>query len=97
LLELAHDAILVRDLQSKVLFWNGGAEDLYGWPRGEASGRVTHELLQTKFSLPLAEIETVLASKGDWEGELRHTTRFGTEVVVASRWSLQRDQSGLPA
>ena len=97
LLELAHDAILVRDLQSKVLFWNGGAEDLYGWPRGEASGRVTHELLQTKFPVPLTDIEAVLATKGDWEGELRHVTRHGTEVIVASRWSIQRDEFGEPA
>jgi len=30
-------------------------------------------------------------------GELVHTKRDGTQVVVASRWSLQRDQEGRPA
>ncbi len=96
LLHLAHDAILVRNLQSQVVFWSYGAESLYGWSSEEASGRITHELLQTKFPLPLAEIEAALISKGDWEGELRHATRDGAEVVVASRWSLQRNQSGAP-
>jgi PAS domain S-box-containing protein len=97
LLELAHDAILVRDLQSRVVFWNRGAEHLYGPSVEEATGRVTHELLQTKFPIPLADIEAILATKGDWEGELRHITRQGTEVIVASRWSIQRDEFGAPA
>lgn len=97
LLDLAHDAILVRDLQSRVVFWNRGAQNIYGWSEGEATGKVTHEFLQTKFPQPLTTIEATLASKGDWEGELRHTTRYGTEVIVASRWSLQRDEQGLPA
>jgi PAS domain S-box-containing protein len=96
LLDLAHDAIIVRDLESRVVFWNRGAQQFYGWTAGEASGKVTHDLLQTRFPLPLAEIEAVLASKGDWEGELRHITHRGADVVVASRWSLQRDESGLP-
>jgi PAS domain S-box-containing protein len=97
LLELAHDAIFVRDLQSRVVFWNRGAEHLYGRSAEEACGRVTHELLQTRFPLPLADIEAILANKGEWEGELRHITRQGTEVVVASRWSIQRDEFGAPA
>jgi PAS domain S-box-containing protein len=96
LLELAHDAIIVRDLESRVVFWNRGAQHLYGWSAGEARSQVTHDLLQTRFPLPLAEIEAALASKGDWEGELGHWTHHGAEVVVASRWSLQRDESGLP-
>jgi PAS domain S-box-containing protein len=96
LLDLAHDAIIVRDPESRVVFWNGGAQQLYGWSAEEASGRVTHDLLQTKFPIPLAEIEAALASNNDWDGELRHKTRHDTEVVVTSRWSLQRDEFGEP-
>jgi PAS domain S-box-containing protein len=96
LLDLAHDAILVRDLQSRIVFWNRGAEHMYGWSQREARSRVTHELLQTKFPAPLATIEAVLASKGEWEGELRHITRQGAEVIVGARWSLQRDEHGAP-
>jgi len=96
LLELALDAIFVRDMESRVSFWNRGAQITYGWSAVEATGRVSHELLHTKFPYPLAAIEAALASRGEWEGELRHTTRQGNEVVVTSRWQLQRDESGAP-
>ena len=69
LLDLAHDAIIVRDLESRVVFWNRGAQNTYGWSTEEASGRVTHDLLQTKFPIPLADIEVALARKNDWEGK----------------------------
>ncbi len=97
LLDLAHDAIIVRDPESRVVFWNRGARQLYGWSAEEANGRVTHDLLQTEFPIPLAGIEAALARNNDWDGELRHKTRHGAEVVVASRWSLQRDELGQPA
>ena len=96
LLELAHDAVIVRDLQARVVFWNKGATDVYGWSAEEALGRVTHELLQTIFPIPLQEIETIMRERGQWEGELIHHTRAGKTIVVASRWSLQRDQYGAP-
>ena len=96
LLDLALDAIIVRDLENRVVFWNRGARDAYGWSKEEAIGRVTHDLLQTKFPISRPDIEDLLERKGDWEGELRHVTRQGAEVVVASRWSLQRDEHGVP-
>jgi PAS domain S-box-containing protein len=96
LLELALDPIFVRDMESRVSFWNRGGENTYGWSAAEAIGRVSHELLQTKFPYPLADIEAAFQSRGEWEGELRHITRQGDEVVVTSRWQLQRDESGEP-
>ena len=96
LLDQASDAIMVRDLESRVIFINRAAQHMYGLSTEEASGRVSHELLQTRFPIPLTAIELALATKGDWEGELRHTTRQGVEVVVASRWTLQRDDQGAP-
>lgn len=96
LLELAHDAVIVRDLQAHVVFWNRGAKDMYGWSAEEALGRMTPELLQTKFPIPFREIETILETQGQWEGELEHTTRAGRIIVVDSRWSVQRDQYGAP-
>jgi PAS domain S-box-containing protein len=96
LLELAHDAVIVRDLQARVVFWNRGAKDMYGWSAEEALGRMPHELLQTVFPVPPQEIETVVKEQGQWEGELVHRTRAGKTIVVASRWSLQRDQYGAP-
>lgn len=94
LLELAHDAILVRDLSSVIIFWNRGAERMYGWTREEAKGEVTHIFLQTAFPRSFEEFEAELRGRGYWEGELVHTTRDGSRLVVASRQVLQRDQSG---
>ncbi len=96
LLDLAHDAIIVRDRDSKITFWNAGAEALYGWKEEEAMGAVTHTLLQTEFPLPPKEIEQALMHEGQWEGELRHKTRSGKHIIVASRQALQRDADGKP-
>ena len=94
LLDLAHDAIIVRGTEDKVTFWSQGAEETYGWKREEAMGRVTHDLLQTRFPKPLVEISAEAAAQGWWEGELTHIRKDGLEVVVASRWAVQRDEAG---
>jgi PAS domain S-box-containing protein len=97
LLDLTHDTVFVRDMSDAITYWNRGAEALYGWSRDEAVGRITHQLTQTIFPAPLDEINEELLRTGRWEGELVHTKRDGTQVVVASRWSLQRDELGRPA
>ena len=96
LLNLTHDTVFVRDMNDVIQYWNRGAEELYGWSTAEAVGRVTHELMQTEFPEPLQRINDTLLRDGRWEGELVHTTRAGTRVVVASRWSLQRGPDGKP-
>ncbi|MBZ5497981.1 MAG: MEDS domain-containing protein [Acidobacteriia bacterium] len=97
LLELAHDAILVRDLDSRVVFWNHGAEEIYGWSREQALGKATHDLLATRFPKPVAEIESEIIRAGRWEGELEHLRRDGHRISVESRWTLQRDAAGRPS
>jgi PAS domain S-box-containing protein len=97
LLNLAHDAILVSDLEYRIVFWNRGAEETYGWSVKEAVGRLAPELLHTEFPVPLPEIRAAVQQQGEWEGELKHTARDGRTMVVASRWSLQRDHHGAPA
>jgi PAS domain S-box-containing protein len=96
LLNLTHDTVFVRDMNDVITYWNRGAEERYGWSSEEAVGRVTHELTQTSFPAPLQEINAELIETGRWEGELIHTRRDGTQVMVASRWALQRDESGNP-
>jgi PAS domain S-box-containing protein len=97
LIELAPAAILVRDLErGAILFWNRAAEELYGWPRAEALGQVSHELLRTEFPRPLAEIEAEIQERGRWEGQLVHTTRDGRRLLINSRWALQRDERAQP-
>jgi PAS domain S-box-containing protein len=96
LLDLTHDTVFVRDMNDIITYWNLGAEELYGWKRDEAVGRVSHQLMKTIFPAPLAEITAELVRNGRWEGELVHAKRDGTHVTVASRWSLQRDERGRP-
>jgi PAS domain S-box-containing protein len=94
LLELAHDAIIVRDVDSVILFWNGGAQKTYGWTPAQACGNVTHQFLKTEFPEPLDQVYEKLYRVGSWEGELVHWTRDGDRIVVASRQVLQRDSQG---
>src|SRR5262245_49208375 len=72
LLGLAHDAIIVRDLENRIQFWNRGAEETYGWASSEVIGRVTHDLLQTTFPAPLDAIHRLMGERGNWAGELHH-------------------------
>ncbi len=87
LLDLANDAVFVRDADSLISYWNEGAERLYGWSRDEALGKLTHDLLHTEFPVPLSEI----LSSDRWEGELKHRKRDGAVITVASRWTTLRD------
>ena len=92
MLDLASDAIFVKTAEGAISYWNQGAERLYGWTAEEAIGRAPRELLRTEYSVPLQEIE----SRDTWEGELRHTTRDGSRIVVASRWTTLRGDDGSP-
>ena len=96
LLDLAHDAIMFRDGLDRVVFWSRGAEATYGYTSAEARGKVTHELLKTRFPAPLKELMAQTRKSGEWEGELVHTRKDGRTVFVDSRWALQRDEHGKP-
>ena len=90
LLDLANDGIFIRTADDKISYWNEGAERLYGWAREEVIGRTVHEILHTEFPVPLSEI----MQADRWEGELRHTTKGGKKITVASRWTTLRDRNG---
>jgi diguanylate cyclase (GGDEF)-like protein/PAS domain S-box-containing protein len=96
LLDLAQDAIVVRDMENRILFWNRGAEIMYGWPAKLAVTQIDFELLKTEFPQPIEEIEAQLLQQGHWEGELIHRTRVGIRLNVGARAVLQRDTDGAP-
>jgi PAS domain S-box-containing protein len=95
LLDTSQDAILVRDLDHRILYWNKSAERRYGWTAVEAVGRSARELLCDD----LADLEVATATtlaRGEWVGELREKHKDGSPVVVEGRWSLVRDDDGVP-
>ena len=96
LLDLVLDAIILRDMQGVIIFWNRGAEKLFGWTSDEALGKHAHTLLHTQFPQPLEGIEAEALHEGHWEGELVHTRRDGTPVVVSSRWAVWQPDHGAP-
>ncbi len=91
LLESSYDAIFVRELHGKIRFWNRAAEDLYGWSKTEAIGKVGDELLKTVSSAPRAQIDEALLRDGYWTGELVQQTRHGLQIEVDSRLVLVRE------
>jgi PAS domain S-box-containing protein len=96
LLSLTHDAVFVMDMDGVIKYWNRGAAQRYGWTAEEAVGKVAHDLLKTVFLGPLEQIRAEVIRTGRWEGELLHTQRDGIQVIVASRWALQRNERGTP-
>jgi PAS domain S-box-containing protein len=94
LLNLTQDAIIVRDLEGKIIFWNNGANEMYGYSPEEVKGTISHELLKTKFPTDKNAIQEMILKNSKWEGELTHFTKGNQPVVVSSRWSLKRDRAG---
>ncbi|CAN5597285.1 hypothetical protein BH09GEM1_BH09GEM1_24760 [soil metagenome] len=93
LLDIAHEAILVKDLQGRITFWNKGAERTYGWTAAEAIGRADTDVFfgdGEAFTVAHA----ALMANGEWEGELLRRTRDGREITVDVRWTLVRDDQG---
>src|SRR5258708_428864 len=95
LLDNAQDAILVRDLNHRVTYWNKGAERLYGWTGEEAVGRTVTELLY-KGTTAFQQICKQVMQKGEWTGELQQVGKDGRKVIVESRWTLMHDAVGTP-
>src|SRR5438128_8384539 len=94
LLGLSNDAIIVRDAEDRITYWNKGAEKIYGYTREEALGKVPHALLKTKHSQRLSKINEKLLRENHWEGELVHVRRDGKRLTMFSRWALDRDATG---
>lgn len=94
IIDLAHDAIIVRDFEGRIVFWSRGARETFGFTAEEALGQVSHHLLQTQFPEPLDDLIKTVLEKGEWKGELKHTKANGENIVVDSRWAMQTGRDG---
>jgi two-component system, cell cycle sensor histidine kinase and response regulator CckA len=96
LLDNARDAILVRDLDDNILFWNKGAERIYGWRASEVMGRSIRDFVYKASLAQFDRAKQSLLANGEWVGELRQLTKEGREIIAESRWTLVRDEGGNP-
>lgn len=96
LLDFAHDYIMMHDLDNRIVYWNRGAENGYGFKASEAIGQVTHNLLKTQFPISAENIMDRLLTEGHWQHELTHIRKDGKQIVVQSYQTLNRDAIGNP-
>lgn len=89
--------LITRDIEGRILSWSKGYERLYGWTEKEAAGRICHDLLKSRFSQPLEEIQATLVRDAQWTGELTQTRQDGTTITVSANWTLLRETGGRPA
>ncbi len=93
LIELSHEPIFTWTVESGIIEWNRGCEQLYGFTKTEAVNRQSHELLSTVFPESLDDIMRKVRLSGEWTGELLQRTKDHREVIVESQWSCL-DQDG---
>jgi PAS domain S-box-containing protein len=91
ILNLVNDSVVMRDLNDRITSWNQGAQRIYGWTAPQVLGKVTHDVLKTQFSTYQIAVQKQLMSEEHWEGELVHTRKDGSEIMVVSRQSVQKD------
>jgi len=95
LLDKAQDAILVRDLEHRIIFWNKSAERLYGWSQLQALGQSIETLLYDDPAHFRHATQSVL-EQGEWTGEIVQRHRDGSTIEVEGRWTLVRGDDGQP-
>jgi PAS domain S-box-containing protein len=98
LLDKARDAILLVGVDNRILYWNQGAQRIYGWSSAEVLGRKVEDVLaQGVVSPQLHEALQTIRTKGEWSGELEEISKTGMKLIVQSRCNLVNDianQSG---
>lgn len=80
-----YDAVVVSDLEGRIIDWNRGAEKMFGYTREEALGQ-TPSFLQTKHE-PAGLTQAIVSNvrlKGQWTGEINYEHKNGTEGTCQS-------------
>ncbi|MEB3219405.1 MAG: PAS domain S-box protein [Nostocales cyanobacterium 94392] len=96
LLDVVTNAILVKDIDNRILYWNKGAENIYGWQASEIYGQKASQLLHKEYCSVQDDALLSVINYGKWQGELHQITKEGKEIIIESRWTLLRDEKGKP-
>src|SRR5271157_3629623 len=96
LLDNAREAITLRDLDNRIIYWNKGSERVYGWKAEEVMGKIAHEVFFKEPSPQPLEALKIVKEKGEWNGEMQHVNKNGDEIIVDTRWTLMYDREGNP-
>jgi PAS domain S-box-containing protein len=96
LLDKSQDAIMVRDMNDRTLYWNKSAERMYGWKAKEVLGKTPAEFLYRELALSFSEAQKALLERGEWRGEMNQITKDGKQIIVETRWTLVRDEQENP-
>ncbi|NJM20727.1 MAG: PAS domain S-box protein [Richelia sp. SL_2_1] len=96
LLDVVTNAILVKDIDNRILYWNKGAENIYGWKASEVHGQKASQLLHKEYSSWQDDALLSVINTGKWQGELHQITKEGKDIIIESRWTLLRDEKGKP-
>jgi PAS domain S-box-containing protein len=92
--DVSLDPIVATNRERRIVYWNRAAESTYGFGRDEALGRRAAELLQTRFPIPLAEIEEAVGDTGLWTGSIVQFTKDAQKLTVESRRIPRLDGAG---
>jgi len=90
------EAVIVSDLEYRFIYWNQGAEQLFGFTSEEVMGKNAEELFHDDSGDVLTAIRQIVAEKGEWHGELQASDRHGRKFFIESRWTLVHDAAGQP-
>ncbi len=97
LLDKATDAILVCDLNNRIVYWNESAGRIYGWTEAEAIGKDMIEILfHGKPPLQIQEMMKSVHERGEWIGEFQELTKDNKPLIVQCRATLIRDENRQP-
>lgn len=94
LLNSSREAIFVWELDGSIIYWNKGAEQVYGYSKEEALGRTSHELLKTIHTDHFENIKLIMLNKGLWNGEIEHTRKDGTKLIVETCHQIIEGENG---
>lgn len=94
MLNQAREAIFITDLEHKIIYWNNGAERLFGWKADDILGSVAENILSPAAYPGLMSAREETLARGAWQGEIQMQTRGRAILVVESRQSIVRDDAG---